>query len=414
VSSDAARAEVRQALDASWRAGVEGMQTAALPPGSVTVSCSAPFGVGGLGRHLQEIAAALQRRGEGSCQCVCEPGGAARPPRPCREVHPGALSRARLALARPSQAWRIWAASVGFDSAAARALPVTEHLISFNGTSLAQFRAARAARFVSLSVMSATSHMRRVLRQAAIAHRQYPLERPWPTHLLARNLREYAAADRIYVSSRYSWQSFVEEGFSEDALSLFPLTPDPRFGPVAAGAGEGRAGAPGADEAHAGGPGAGAAAAPATGSFDVVYAGALTVQKGVPLLVDAIRRLPFSDLRLMLLGGWKTRGMRRFIEATTAADARISVYPGDPLRRVRAAALCVHPSYQDGFAYAPAEALACGVPVIVSEDTGMKDLIASERHGLVLPTGQLDPLTEAIGAAYRRQILPAAGTRTAS
>ena len=51
------------------------------------------------------------------------------------------------------------------------------------------------------------------------------------------------------------------------------------------------------------------------------------------------------------------------------------------------------------------EALACGVPVIVSEDTGMKELIRAERDGLVLPTGDLVALTEAIGACYRGELL---------
>jgi glycosyltransferase involved in cell wall biosynthesis len=268
------------------------------------------------------------------------------------------------------------AVSAGFDSAAATALPAAEHLISFNGTSVAQFAAARRAQFASLGLMSANSHMRHVLAQHALAHRQYPLERPWATRLLGRNLREYAAADRIYVSSRYAWQSFIDEGFAEERLALFPLTPDPRFAP---------------------------APAPAD-TFDVLYVGALTVHKGVPLLVEAVRRLPYKDLRLVLVGGWKTRGMRRFIQAAAAEDARISVCPGDPLPRLRAARLHVHPAYEDGFAYAPAEALACGVPVLVSEDTGMKELIRSEREGLVLPTGVVDVLAEAIAAAYKGDV----------
>jgi glycosyltransferase involved in cell wall biosynthesis len=110
-------------------------------------------------------------------------------------------------------------------------------------------------------------------------------------------------------------------------------------------------------------------------------------------------------MRLKLVGGWGTRGMRRFLEESGAQDPRIRVSPGDPLTHLADADLCVHASYTDGFGYAPAEALACAVPVIVSEDTGMKDLIDTDRIGLVLPTGDLDALTEAIDAAYGRQIL---------
>jgi glycosyltransferase involved in cell wall biosynthesis len=128
------------------------------------------------------------------------------------------------------------------------------------------------------------------------------------------------------------------------------------------------------------------------------------VHKGVPLLIDAIRRLPFADLRLRLVGGWATRGMRRFVEHACAADRRILAGPGDPLPVLAAARLCVHPAYEDGFGYAPAEALASGVPVIVSEDTGMKDLIESPRSGVTVATGDLDALTLAIESAYRGEL----------
>lgn len=378
--SDAAhpQARVQGAPSARWRAEAQAAQTAVLPSGRVAVSCPAPLGAGGLGRHLQEIMDALERGGQ-EATCVCE-GGGERTGTPCREVRIGPLGRTALALARPSHSWRMRTVSASFDAAAARRLPAAEHLISFNGTSLAQFRAA-AGRGASRSLMSANSHLRRVTRQHAAAHSQYPLEAPWTTRLLARNLREYAAAERIYVSSRYSWQSFLDEGFSEERLSLFPLTPHPRFVPGYEG--------------------------PARDTFDIVYVGALTVHKGVPLLVDALRRLPFADLRLVLVGGWKTRGMRRFIRTATDADTRISVSVGDPLPHLRGARLYVHPAYEDGFGYAPAEALACGVPVIVSEDTGMKDLIGSDRDGLVLPTGHLPALADAIAAAYRGELFGA-------
>ncbi len=122
------------------------------------------------------------------------------------------------------------------------------------------------------------------------------------------------------------------------------------------------------------------------------------------LLIDAFSRLQHDDLRLTLVGGWGTRGMRRFVQRACALDPRIAVRPGDPLAHLRRAAVCVHPTYEDGFAYAPAEALAAGVPVLVTEDTGMKELITSPREGRVLPTGDLEALTEALDTAYRGEL----------
>ncbi|HEX5851767.1 MAG TPA: glycosyltransferase family 4 protein, partial [Solirubrobacteraceae bacterium] len=242
-----------------------------------------------------------------------------------------------------------------------------------------QFAAARRAGYQSVSMMSASPHVRAVARQHALALRRYPLERSFGTHVLGRYLAEYEHADRIYAASRYTLESFLEQGVAEEKLSLFPLTPDPRYRPRER--------------------------TRERSSFDILYIGSLSVAKGVPLLIDAVRRLPYADLRLILVGCWKSPGVRRFVESACARDPRIVVAPGDPLPHLRGAAVCVHPTYEDGFAYAPAEALACGVPVIVSEDTGMKDMVEEGVNGMILPTGDSAALTGAIDALYRREIL---------
>jgi glycosyltransferase involved in cell wall biosynthesis len=365
-------------FDAAWRAQAERAQEGVLPGGSVVATCSAPLGVGGLGRHLLEVVDALKRRGEPT-SCIC-----------ASDRDPSAsVSRLRLARADPtsllaalpiplSPGLRTRAFAVEFDNYAAPRLPSAEHLIAFNGQAVAQIRAARAAGYSSVSLVAANSHLRRVARQHALARAKYPLEGSWATQLLKRNLAEYGAVDHIYVASRYTRDSFLEQGFAEEQLRSFQFTPDPRYRRTAA------------------------ATPPDT--FNIVYIGSLSVPKGVPLLIDAFRRLSQPELRLRLIGGWASRGMRRFIERACAEDPRISHGPGDPLVHLQGAALCVHPTYEDGFAYAPAEALACGVPVIVSEDTGMKELIDTPRNGLIVPTGDLDVLTETIEAAYRREI----------
>jgi glycosyltransferase involved in cell wall biosynthesis len=269
----------------------------------------------------------------------------------------------------------MWNSNLRFDARAARRLPSAEHLLAFSGSALVQLRASERAGYLSRWLVSPTSHLRRVAEQYALAHRRYPLERPWSGRLLARSLAEYRRADRILVSTGHVWESFVEHGIGEDVLVRFPLTPDPRFTPQL----ERRP----------------------TATFNVVYIGALAVSKGVPLLIDAVRRLAHDDLRLILFGGWGSRGMRRFVQQACSQDQRIEVLRGDPLDALRTAHVCVHPSYEDGFAYAAAEALACGVPVIVSRNSGVKELVDPGRTGLVLATGDLDSLTESIDAAYR-------------
>jgi glycosyltransferase involved in cell wall biosynthesis len=377
----AAEAASPTPLGAEWRAAREAAQQRVLPSGQVVVSCPAPFGAGGLGRHLKELADAADRNGPPAI-CMCGVALAHMSPSSTSRHHELQVTGLAASLGRVtrfSPAWANLRRSLAFDGYAAPRLPPGEHLIGFNGQSLKQFAAARQAGYRSISLLSANSHLRRVIRQHAKAHRQYPLERSWATRLLGRNLKEYELAERIYVASRYTWESFVEEGCPEERLSLFPFVPDPRYEP------EGTR--------------------QASTTFDVVFVGRLSADKGVPLLVDAVRSLPYDDLRLVLVGGWSTPGMRRFLQGAVAKDSRITIGPGDPLPQLRRARLCAHPSYEDGFAYAPAEAIACGVPVLVSEDTGMKDLVEPGVNGMVLPTGDLQALTEAIDAAYRGEIL---------
>jgi len=379
-SAEGSKAESRQPIGSgAWRGHVQARQEHVLPSGRVVVSCAAPLGSGGLGRHLQEIVDALARR-EQSTVCICGSARSSANPSRHRRLRTGALSAAlSLPPLQLGAAQRMLDHSREFDAYAARQMPAAEHLIAFSGSALKQIRAARRGAGPSISIVSATSHLRLLVRQHARAHAQYPLEGSWAKRLVGRSLKEYAQADRIYVASDYARESFLAEGFGEDALALFPLTPDPRYAP---------------------GPARGSSS-----TFDIVYVGGLSVVKGVPVLIDAVRSLPQADIRLVLVGGWASRGMRRFVESACAQDARITAGHGDPLPHLRAAALYVHPSYNDGFGYAPAEAMACGVPVIVTEDTGIKDLVEPGRNGAVLPTGDVGALTEAIEAAYRGELL---------
>ncbi len=352
-----------------------------MPVGRVAVTCSAPLGSGGLGRHLQEILDAIARRGqEASCVCASSDAGGDRASLRSRlRVAPTQLLTRALGSGVPmTAAIRASGSARAFDAHATSRLPAGDDLIAFNGQALIQFAAAARRGYRSRVLVSANSHMRRVVHQHAIARRRYPLEGSWTGHMLERNLREYEQADRVLVASSYIRDSFLEQGFPEERLTWFPLTPHPRF--VAR------------------------RTAPASDQFEIVYVGSLAVHKGVPLLVDAFRRLPQRDLRLTLVGGWGTRGMRRFVQQACAADPRISAGPGDPRPHLQRASVYVHPAYEDGFGYAAAEALATGVPVIVSEDTGMKDMIGSIGTGVVVPTGARETLRDALEAAYRGEL----------
>jgi glycosyltransferase involved in cell wall biosynthesis len=276
----------------------------------------------------------------------------------------------RYTPARFSPGWCSYLGSAGFDRAVARQLPAGGELVhAFAGAAFRTFRRARALGYGTLHLESASAHVSHARRRYDEGYRAFPIERDWlGSRYLARALAEYAMADVIWVNSEYSRETFLAEGVPAAKLRRRELTIDPRFTPRSR--------------------------RPANPGLHVMYVGSLTVSKGIPVLLEAFSRFPDRAARLTLVGGSGTRPMARMLAAARARDLRIAINPGDPLPHLRAADVFVHPSYSDGFGYAPAEALACGVPVIVTEDTGMKELITPCRTGWVVPTGSWQAILE--------------------
>jgi len=342
-----------------------------------TISCTAAPGTGGLGRHFTELLDDLRERGELTRYYSSA----------TRAGDEGVVVRRRLASVvgrytpvRLSAGWKVFADSDLFDRAIASQLCATDAHVGFGGQSLRTFRRARALAAQRLELVSGSSHVDNVRRRHADAARAYGFEGDWLNGALHRKtLAEYELVDSIVVASEYSRESFLAAGVAAEKVRTFAFRPDPRYVPPDV--------------------------RPADGVFRVVYVGALTVAKGVPVLVDAFARWREPDAELVLVGGWATRGMRRYLEAATARDARVRIVPGDPLPHLQRADVYVHPSFQDGFAYAPLEALACGVPVVVSEDTGMKERVRDGLDGYVVPTGDGDAILDRLVELRERPLV---------
>jgi glycosyltransferase involved in cell wall biosynthesis len=266
--------------------------------------------------------------------------------------------------------WRAALSAESFDLAVASQLTQGESqaFIGFSGQALSSFQAAQRLGFSRLELESPTGHMQQVLRQQRRAE-ESGIERGWlGSRFVNRSLREYELADVVVVTSEYAYVSFLEGGMPPERIKRRSLFVNSRF---VVGARRS------IDE-----------------KFRIVYVGALTAMKGVHVLLDAFSRCDEPYAQLTLVGGWATRHMRRFIEKSLSEDPRIRVRAGDPLPYLQEADVCVHPSFHDGFGLAPMEALACGVPVIVTEDTGMKEHVRQGLNGFVIPTGDAASLLE--------------------
>ena len=333
-----------------------------------TIACAAGYGSGGLGQHLAEIVEEARQADTLACYYTQSP----QPDDPAgRIVSLVGLSQAlqytplRFSLGGKNHVGNEW-----FDRAVTSRLDRGETYMGFVGQSLHSFRQARCLGYEKLELEAANSHVRNVTRQHTKAFRQYGIEtQSWLNEAQCRKTeREYEMADEIVVASEYSRQSFLAAGFPASKLRMRRLVPHARFQPPAS--------------------------RPDDGVFRIVCVGSMTVMKGIPVLLEAFSRLSGRAVELTLVGGWASRGMRRFLLEQVAKDTRIHLAPGDPLPHLQRANVYVHPTYEDGFAYSAAEALACGVPVIVTEDTGMKELVEEGVNGYIVPTGSWEAILE--------------------
>ena len=110
------------------------------------------------------------------------------------------------------------------------------------------------------------------------------------------------------------------------------------------------------------------------------------LRKGLRALLLALRRLP-PDARLAVVGA--NEATRQFIEAQfpdLAARVRLVEPVSDVSRYYQAADIYVHPTLNDAFAMAPLEAMAHGLPVIISgvQYCGLAQYLVHRRDAWIL------------------------------
>jgi glycosyltransferase involved in cell wall biosynthesis len=140
----------------------------------------------------------------------------------------------------------------------------------------------------------------------------------------------------------------------------------------------------------------------------VVAMGRLDPKKGVDLLIRAFQRVAtdsaFARWRLVLAGDGETGYVEslRQLAATGPARERIEfrgwIQPSERRPLLSMSRLFVLPSQQENFGIAVVEALACGVPALVSPGVNLADDIMAADAGWVTAR-DVDSLTAALRSA---------------
>jgi glycosyltransferase involved in cell wall biosynthesis len=133
----------------------------------------------------------------------------------------------------------------------------------------------------------------------------------------------------------------------------------------------------------------------------ILFLGRLIPRKGADILIEAFASSCPTSGHLVIAGPEGERGYRAYLEQcarNSGVNSRVTftgpLYDGDKQALLADSDIFVLPSRYENFANAPAEAIACGVPVIITNACGIRSLVDG-RAGLVIPP-EKGALTESL------------------
>jgi len=133
----------------------------------------------------------------------------------------------------------------------------------------------------------------------------------------------------------------------------------------------------------------------------LLFLGKLTPRKGVDHLVRAFASLDRPEALLIIAGNDMGAGAAIGSLVRSLGLERRVMRPGlltgtARLDALAAANVVIYPSRDEIFGLVPLEALVCGTPVVVCDDSGCGEVIGATGGGLVVPHGNRQALSDAI------------------
>lgn len=197
--------------------------------------------------------------------------------------------------------------------------------------------------------------------------------------------KEYELADYVVVPSEFARRSFLEKGYSKNKVVKISFGADlNRFKKISE---------------------------PNSEVFTALFVGQVSFRKGFLYLLEAFNKIKIKKKRLIVVGSIvnteiyevikEKRIDLKFVEFYTRLDNSL-LY-----KFYNQAHVFVLPSIEEGLAVVMGEALACGCPVIATENTGASDLFENGKEGFIVPIRNVNILVEKMQQLYEDKDLRA-------
>jgi len=193
-----------------------------------------------------------------------------------------------------------------------------------------------------------------------------PLEAP---HIVVREEKIYAQADAITVPSTVAKRSFVAMGVSAEKVHVIPygVRLDKFTRTVE----------------------------PEAGAFNVLFAGQVSLRKGIPYLLQAFAQVNHPRKTLTVVGSVQD-DVRALLPKLPQDGVTFtgSIPQVELAKKMSASHLMVLPSVEEGLALVQGQAMACGCPVLAATATGAEDLFTDGVEGFIVADRDVTALVD--------------------
>lgn len=266
-----------------------------------------------------------------------------------------------------------------FDALAARSLKPADMVVGASSFFLRTLNKAKKTGMITV-VERGSSHMS---YQNTIMREEYELcgIKPPPmiiTHpkVVERELMEYEQADYISVPSRFVKRTFLDKGVRAEKLIHVPYGVNlSAFKQV-----------PKKDD-----------------KFRIIFAGGMTLRKGVHYLLKAFAELNMPNSELMLLGAISEEMVPYFNTYKGHYNYIGKVPQAELYKYYSQGSVFVIMSVEEGLALVQPQAMACGLPIIATTNTGAEDIVRDGLDGFIIPIRDVEKLKEKLTFFYENQ-----------